>query len=103
MKMYRTISLGANRLANGSGIADQAREEGGLRIVNDSTCARSNLLLRDGQPTFSGNILPAAVHPIPLLGVAQHEPLQYRIVGAGVAADRLGRIVALDGGDRLLE
>src|SRR4029079_3773320 len=46
---------------------------------------------------------PAPVHPEPLLGVAKHQDLQHRVVGAGVAPDFLADFVAFDQRERLFE
>ena len=50
-----------------------------------------------------GRSLPAAVHPPPLLGVAQDQPLEHRIVCARIAADFFVVVPALDRRERVLE
>src|SRR5690242_11974236 len=54
-------------------------------------------------PLDSSRYLPAPVHPVPLLRVAQYQNLEHRVVGASVAPDFLVDIVAFDQRQRFLE
>ena len=43
------------------------------------------------------------MHPVPLLGMAQHQCLELGVVGAGGDADRLAGVLVLDRRQRVLE